>query len=987
LRRRRIFRTSIPTLTKRIWSLFGIALCALLLLIAAAMTGLHRVVVERAAISRTMEVERTLLALGEDLLDAETGQRGYLLTTNTEFLEPYSSGAADAHIRLRQLGVLMPDPAGKLFIDKVTPLVSAKLEHLAQTVALARKGDLDAAQSVVAAGNGKRLMDAFRVIRTDTLQTQRRLLDEQKRDVETSIFGTVLVLVIGGVATIGLLLFHARRAVRKLGDPIKALVDGMLAVAGGSTERRLTVSSADEVGMMAAAFNTMTERLATAGRVADDATLELQRSHDAMCESAQSLRASQSFLARTGAAAGVGGWELNLSDGSIVWSDETKRLHDVEPEYQPTLERSLEFYTPGSRATLERSLEACRIDGLPWELELELISAKGRHFWARATGAAEFEGGVAMRIVGAFQDITERRRLECELSESYELVRVTLESIGDAVITTDQDGLVQWLNPVAEAMTGWTRHEAHSKPLTQVFNIRGCDSREASINPVAVCLEEGRTVGLPGHTTLMSRNGSEFGIEDSASPIRDSAGRTLGAVLVFHDVTEQRRLSHEMSHRAAHDSLTGLVNRAEFEGRLERLLSGTVEDARAHVVMFIDLDEFKVVNDACGHAAGDQLLRQVSNLLQQGTRNRDTVARLGGDEFGIILENCGLDRGQAIGQKICEQMDSYRFAHAGRRSRIGTSIGIVPVDCRWRTAASVMQAADGCCYAAKEAGRNRVHVWFESDGSQRVRQAEMQWVNRLEAAMDEERFILYAQHIEPIAGRAERLHCEVLLRLREDGRLILPGAFLSAADRFHLAARIDRWVITRLFAMLQAEAVAANQIHTISINLSGQSMGDREFRCDLIEIIRKALFDVRILCFEITETVAINHLPDARALIEEIRALGARVALDDFGAGASSFRYLRTLPVDFLKIDGQFITRLLDDPLDHAAVRSFCEVARVLGVKTVAEFVERADIRDELIRLGVDMAQGYLIHRAEPLSSLLPKKVHVVEQACGIGIG
>ncbi len=690
----------------------------------------------------------------------------------------------------------------------------------------------------------------------------------------------------------------------------------------------------------------------------------------------QALRESQSLLARTGAAAGVGGWELNLATGKLTWSDETRRLHDVSPEFEPSLENALGFYTEQSKPIVRRALNDAIEYQTPWDLELELVSATGRVFWARATGTVEFENGTAARLVGAFQDITEKRRLVRELAESYELVRVTLDSIGDAVITTDREGLVQWLNPVAEAMTGWTKSEAHSRPLVDVFNIVHAESRQPSLNPVEICLAEGKAVGLQSNTTLISRTGTEFGIEDSTSPIRNADGQILGAVLVFHDVTEQRRLSREMSHRAAHDALTGLVNRAEFEVRLSRLLAGLTLEGTSHVLMYIDLDQFKVVNDACGHSAGDQLLRQVSAVLQSCVRGRDTVARLGGDEFGVLLENCGIEQGQMIGQKICDQMESYRFAHDGRSYRVGTSIGVVPVDVRWGSSAAVMQAADSCCFAAKDAGRNRVHLWVESDSALQVRQGEMQWVNRLEAAMDDNRFTLFAQHVEPICGPGGGLHCEVLLRLvTDDGAVIAPGAFLPSAERFHLASRIDRWVVQRVFSLLEAEDTALELIETISVNLSAHSVGDRAFHRELMRMLRAASFDVRKLCFEITETAAITHLGDAKVFIEEVRSLGVRIALDDFGAGASSFGYLRTLPVDYIKIDGQFISGLLDDPLDNAAVRCFCEVAKVVGVKTIAEFVERADTRAALRTLGVDFVQGYSIHRPEPFLQLLSKNV------------
>jgi diguanylate cyclase (GGDEF)-like protein/PAS domain S-box-containing protein len=693
------------------------------------------------------------------------------------------------------------------------------------------------------------------------------------------------------------------------------------------------------------------------------------------------LRASENFLARTGAIAGVGGWELNLQDGALTWSHETCRLHDVQPGFRPNVAEAINFYAPASRPVITEAVRNCIERGVPFDVELELISARGRSFWARATGAAEFEGGAAVRVAGAFQDVTTRRRMERKLADNHELLRVTLDSIGDAVITTDAQGRVEWLNPVAESMTGWKKEAGRGRALTEVFRIVNAETREPSINPIAVCLGEERVVGLASQTVLIARDGAEYHIEDSASPIRTSEGRILGAVLVFHDVSEQRRLSSEMTHRATHDALTGLLNRAEFEARLARLLAHARDEGTLHVLMYIDLDEFKVVNDACGHAAGDQLLRQVSALLEGCVRGRDTVARLGGDEFGLLLETCNMEQGQLIAQKICDHMEVYRFSHDGKRYRIGTSIGVVPVDERWSGTAAVLQAADSGCYAAKEAGRNRVHVWLDTDGNIRARHGEMQWVNRLVSAMDEGRFALFAQRIEPVQGGETGLHCEVLLRLREaNGTLILPTAFLPAAERFHLASRIDRWVVGRVFGLLGSGAIDLCSIDMIAINLSGQSIGDQTFHRDIAKMITNAPFDVRKLCFEITETAAITHLGDARSFIDAMRAQGVRIALDDFGAGSSSFGYLRTLPVDFLKIDGQFITGFLDDPLDNAAVKCFSEVAKVVAVKTIAECVERQDIREALQRIGVDMVQGHLIHRAEPLEQVLSGKHSVIHR-------
>ncbi len=575
-----------------------------------------------------------------------------------------------------------------------------------------------------------------------------------------------------------------------------------------------------------------------------------------------------------------------------------------------------------------------------------------------------------VRVQQRTSELADRKQIERALAEERELLRVTLQSIADAVITTDSQGRTVWMNPVAERLTGWSHESARDQPLAQVFHVINEESRKPAENPVAICLGRQPVTGPLGGKVLISRDGTEYGIEDSAAPIRDSQGKILGAVLVFHDVSEQRRLSREMNFRAKHDDLTSLLNRTEFEERLRRTLAKTHEDQGMHALLYIDLDQFKLVNDACGHAMGDQLLRQIASLLRHCVRTRDTLARLGGDEFGVILEHCSAAEAQRVAQLICDRIEEFRFTHDGRRFRVGTSIGLVQVDQRWSNAAELLQAADTSCIAAKEAGRNRVHSWIDTDETIKGRRAETHWASRLEQALDEDRFELYWQRIDRVDGTLGALHFEVLLRLRDtDGTLIAPGAFLPAAERFHMASRVDRWVLRNVFAWMEASS-ALEHVGTVAVNLSGQSIGDRAFHRAVEKLIASASFDVSKLCFEITETAAVTRLDDAAVFIEAVRNLGVRIALDDFGAGVSSFGYVKTLPIDFLKIDGQFIRDLIGNPLDGAAVRCFREVAEVIGVKTVAEHVEGAATLATLRNLGIDYAQGYLTHRPEPLAAL-----------------
>jgi len=612
----------------------------------------------------------------------------------------------------------------------------------------------------------------------------------------------------------------------------------------------------------------------------------------------------------------------------------------------------------------------CVIDSVPHQLtpsQREVLACL-------ATAAAQaLEGRHAIRRT---------RQLADELAEQHELLQVTLRAIGDAVIETNAQGAVVWMNPVAEALTGWMSGQARELPLEAVFSVIGIVDRQPVEQLVQKCLARAEVGNAAAHSILVSRHGQEIGIDSSVSPIFHENGAALGVVIVFRDVTEQRRLSGEIHFRASHDALTGLLNRTEFEARLQRAWQTARDEAAEHALMYVDLDRFKVVNDTCGHDAGDKLLKQVATMLREAVRASDVVARLGGDEFAILLERCAPDQAQQIGQSLCDRMDQFRFVHQDQRMRIGTSIGLVTVHALWDTPAAILQAADAACYAAKQGGRNRVHRWLDSDAGLVARSGETRWAARIEQALDEDRFTLFAQRIAPLTGQHDGLHAEVLVRmLGSDGELIAPGAFFPAAERYQLAPRIDRWVLKHALDWLRAQA-GSQRVRQLSVNLSGQSVGDHEFHRWAFECLSAAGEEsCRSLCLEITETVAITHLEDAAAFIAGVRAMGVRVALDDFGAGASSFGYLKRLAVDCLKIDGQFIRGLIDHPLDAAAVRCFIDVARVMRIETVAEFVDRPDVLARLGEMGVDFAQGFLLHRPAPIDELLSESAGAVAMA------
>ncbi len=731
----------------------------------------------------------------------------------------------------------------------------------------------------------------------------------------------------------------------------------------------------DELGGTVKWFGTCTD--VHDYKEAETKNLSLQAElEDRVRQRTAELEASEEFLDRAGQIAGVGAWSYDLKTQAIRWSDRTCLIHEVELGHVPTSEEAINYYTPESRVIVEAAMQKCIETGAAYDLELTVITAKCRTIWVRAAGEMETHHGKGIRMFGLFQDITARKAADADRIQQHELIRVTLQSIGDAVITTDAHGAVQWLNPVAARMTGWPIEEARGRPVDQVFQILDEATRKPVSSPVMRALAEGCVVGLPEHTVLLSRDGTEYGIQDSAAPILNDQGHSLGMVLVFHDVSEQRRLAKEVNFRASHDALTGLVNRSEFETRLKHALVTAREEENGHALLFIDLDQFKLVNDACGHSVGDQLLRQVAAIFQNVVRSRDTLARLGGDEFGVILEHCTVIQARRVAAQLCESMEIFRFTHDDQRFRIGASIGLVPLDSRWFDIGSLMQAADASCYAAKEAGRNRVHEWVETDERMKERQWEMQWVNRLEEALDENRFQLYAQRIAPCAAKMPGLSIEILLRLaRPDGSVIAPSAFLPAAERFHMASRIDRWVVREVVQWMRSHPL--DGVDSIAVNLSGQSIGDRSFHRYVAELVSSVSFDLRKLCFEITETAAITNMGDAAEFIDSMRSFGIRIALDDFGAGASSFGYLKNLRVDILKIDGQFVRDLLHDRLDYTAVCCFRDVAAVTGLKTVAEFVESEDVLTELRRIGIDFAQGFLIHRPEPLENLFAARTVV----------
>ena len=563
-----------------------------------------------------------------------------------------------------------------------------------------------------------------------------------------------------------------------------------------------------------------------------------------------------------------------------------------------------------------------------------------------------------------------RKDAEDALYHEKERLQVTLHSIGDAVISTNASGDLLYINPAAEALTGWTLTAAVGRPYREVFSLLDPGGGQPPVGDMVVDTIAAAEAHRYPDLCLQQLHGGTVLVEAAVSPIKDADGEVQGAVLVFRDVTEQRRLSSEMAYQALHDELTGLGNRRAFEQTLAQAFERTRSEAVQHAVCYLDLDDFKVVNDTCGHTAGDAMLREIANLFAGLLREQDQLCRIGGDEFGILLTGQSMASALLVAERLQLCLSGYHFGWMDQRFAVGVSIGMVALDVSTESVGALLQAADSACYVAKDAGRNRIHLYAKDDPALAQRYGVMEWVSRIEHALLHDRFVLFAQPIVPLdAAAPSGLYCEILLRIKtEQGELVPPGLFMPAAERYHLAARVDRWVVTHA---LQWVAAHQDRIGQCSINLSGQSLGDAAFMEFLLRIVGETNVPCAKLCFEITETAAISNLQTAHHFIASLRARGCKFALDDFGSGLSSFAYLRNLPVDVLKIDGQFVKDIAHDAVSLAMVKSIHEIGCLMGKRTVAEFVESQAILKVLHEIGVHYAQGYAVGYPVPLDQVL----------------
>ncbi|MBK6846012.1 MAG: EAL domain-containing protein [Proteobacteria bacterium] len=573
---------------------------------------------------------------------------------------------------------------------------------------------------------------------------------------------------------------------------------------------------------------------------------------------------------------------------------------------------------------------------------------------------------------GIIRDVSQRVRAQEQLDRIQRKAAITLQCISDAIITLDDQGLVDYLNPVAEELTGVPLEKARGMRLAEVYQVYDPATRERVLDVLAG-LQGGGHETATDCLLLVNGAGRESFVEQSVAPIASpEEGRSQGTVLAFRDVSSRRRMLEKITWQARHDPLTGLVNRVEFEGRLDRAVQSAKAFQRSHALLYLDLDQFKVINDTCGHRAGDDFLRQLTGHLCVQVRQRDTIARLGGDEFGVLLENCSLAQGQQIAGKLRETIHAFRFTYEDRVFKVGASVGVVVVEASVGSAVDVLRMADEACYSAKQSGRNRVLVYRPDDADLMQQRNQMDWITRLNAAVDDHRLRLYFQPIKPMKSADER-HWEVLVRMVDpSGAIVLPGVFLPAAERYGLISQIDRWVVGETLKLL-SESFPPGRAPRVSINLSAASMGEQAFHQFACDQVRACSVSAERICFEITETAAITNIAVVRAFMAEMKKLGCKFALDDFGSGMCSYGYLRTLPADFLKIDGVFIKEIINDAISLSMVESINRIGQLMNLATIAECAEDDATVAKLQEIGVDFVQGFALGRPVPVAEFLQR--------------
>ncbi|MBR30029.1 MAG: hypothetical protein CMN77_01860 [Spirochaetaceae bacterium] len=594
------------------------------------------------------------------------------------------------------------------------------------------------------------------------------------------------------------------------------------------------------------------------------------------------------------------------------------------------------------------------------------------------------------------RDISDRERIVEELQAAREWMGITLNSISEGVISADRSGEIEYMNPAAQKLTGWSGGGVQKlAPLSSLTD--PLESEEAvkrarkqsgiSVQDVLRLMDEETREWLDleqlepsgegarrQEAILLRKDDSEVIIEITSSKMEDHRGQWIGTTYIFRNITQHREIARILAHQANHDPLTELINRNRFKVFLDDAIQSARNRKGIHAFAYVDLDQFKVVNDTSGHSAGDQLLRQLSQIMRKLMPAGDVLARLGGDEFGILLHDSNLEDTMNCLNGIKDAVQEFRFVWEDKIFTVGCSIGVVFIDEFAENETQILRDADTACYAAKELGRQRIHIFHPDDEALTRRRAEMEWVNQVQESLEAGNFELYCQPIADLQGGTGH-QCEILVRMKSGNNLVAPGMFVPAVERFGLMSRLDRHIVGRFFEILKGYSEgnpdSLQDFNFFTINLSGATLGDEDFREFLLQAIRESNIEPGKLCFEITETAAVANMASAMKFISAVKSLGAHFALDDFGSGLSSFAYLKTLPVDILKIDGIFVRDICDDPVDLAMIRSIRELGQALNIKVIGEYVETRDVMEKLAEMGVEYGQGYYISRPMPFLEYL----------------
>jgi len=627
---------------------------------------------------------------------------------------------------------------------------------------------------------------------------------------------------------------------------------------------------------------------------------------------------------------------------------------------------------PAYRA-LFRNTMAKRLAGenVPQRLEIQLINGNEAGLWVEAQSSnIDFHGHPAILTIA--RDVSHRKSLEVSLSRSKRQAQYTLESISEGVITTDNDGRVDYMNQSAESLIGTNRDDAVGHRIGELFTLVDDADRRPLGDPVERCLAMRRRVNMGRRAVMVSTDGEqEHSIDITASPIRGPGSSISGTVVVFHDVGEIRGLTRKMSYQATHDPLTGLINRREFERRLDEAMDSAHSEEAVHMMFYMDLDHFKTVNDSCGHLAGDNMLREVASLIKEQVRDSDFVGRLGGDEFGALLIGCPIEKARQIAADVCNAVSDYRFVWKDKIFNIGISIGLVEISHVSGSLQDVMSAADSACYVAKQQGKGKVHIYSARDEAIARERGDIQWLRKLQTALHEDKFELAVQPIIAMTGGVESGPAvEVLIRLPDSqGRIANTAEFLRPAERYQLMPQIDRWVINAALMAVSSGEIKITSGRSCAINLSGQTLSDESFLSFVVEALDRTGVAPSAICFEVTETAILSNVQHAQRFIEVLHGIGCEFSLDDFGSGLGSFSSLKHLPMDYLKIDGTYTRNLQSDEVNQEMVAAMIKLARTMQFRIVAEQVEHQEDFDWLRDSGVDFVQGHFIEEPTALGT------------------